>query len=528
MIKGLSIRQRLALAMSFLAALLVVGGFVGIGGVALGNRDLRVLYSNQLASSVALGETSVALARSRLWIFRVALDPAAPDVAKSGQNARMQLDLSRRAWQRYVALPFADAQEAQAAAETGKRFDELVTKAYEPVLQAVASKDPARIASAVAAMSSAQYGDVTNRVDALERHQASSAQAFYRRAETRFRWFVGVAAAGVAIALLAAALAWRSLQRAIGLPIQEAIGHFAAIARGDLTARVEVRSSDEMGQMMASLEAMQQKLIGTIRSVRDGTHAIDTAAREIAVGNMDLSSRTEEQAASLEQTSASMGELTTAVQRNTDNARQGNALANAASATAGRGGAMVRRMIDTMRDISGSSQQVEQIIGVIEGIAFQTNILALNAAVEAARAGEQGRGFAVVAAEVRSLAQRSASAAKEIKELIGQSAAHVNEGSKLVGEAGGTIDEVVASAQRVANLMNEIVAASEAQQTGIEQVNQAVAQMDDVTQQNAALVEQASAAAQSLATQSGGMRELVAVFRLEASPAAAADAAAPR
>jgi methyl-accepting chemotaxis protein-1 (serine sensor receptor) len=464
MIKNLSIRHRLALAMSFLGLLLIVGGAMGIGGVATSNRDLQTLYTNQLASSVALGETSIALARSRLWIFRIALNPAASDVEKSAQNASGQLDLSREAWKRYTALPFWDAEEAQAAGEVDKRLDDLVTNVYGPVLQAIATKDPAKIAAAVA--------------------------------------------------LMAAALAWRSLQRAIGRPIEEAISHFAAIARGDLTARVEVRSSDEMGQMMASLQAMQHKLIETIRSVRDGTNAIDTAAREIAVGNLDLSARTEEQAASLEQTSASMGELTTAVQRNTDSARQGNTLAVDASKTAERGGQMVRRVVETMEIISGSSKQVEQIVSVIEGIAFQTNILALNAAVEAARAGEQGRGFAVVAAEVRSLAQRSATAAKEIKALIGESAAHVNEGSKLVGETGSTIDEVVASAQRVASLMNEIATASEEQQTGIEQVNQAVGQMDDVTQQNAALVEQATAAAQSLATQSSSMRELVTVFKL--------------
>jgi len=363
-------------------------------------------------------------------------------------------------------------------------------------------------------MSAAQYGDVTGRIDSLEQKQASVTHSFYLRAETRFSWFVAVAVAGIALALVAAALAWRSLQRAIGRPIEEALTHFKAIATGDLTARVEVHSSDEMGQMMTGLQAMQRKLVETISAVRDGVSAIDTSAKEIAVGNMDLSSRTEEQAASLEQTSASMGELTTAVKHNTDSARQGNLLATDASATAERGGEMVRRVVDTMHKISGSSERVGQIIGVIEGIAFQTNILALNAAVEAARAGEQGRGFAVVASEVRSLAQRSASAAKEIKELIDLSAVHVSEGSRLVDETGGTIDEVVASAKRVASLMNEIASASEEQHAGIEQVNRAVAQMDDVTQQNAALVEEASAAAQSLAAQSNGMREVVTIFKL--------------
>ncbi|HEY1995891.1 methyl-accepting chemotaxis protein [Paraburkholderia sp.] len=517
MIKGLSIRSRLALAMGFLSVLLIVGGAMGIGGVAMSNGDLQQLYSDQLASSVALSEASVALARGRLWIFRIALDPAGADVPKFAQNAKAQLDRSKKAWDAYRALPPSDADEARAADEVNKGLDELATSSYGPVFQAITAGDPDKIKAAVAAMSTAQYGDVTGRIDALEQKQASIAQAFYVRAEARFGWFVGIAIAGVAFAIVAAALAWRSLQRAIGRPIGEALNHFRAIAEGDLTARVEVRSSDEMGQMMTGLQAMQRKLVETISAVRDGASAIDTAAKEIAVGNMDLSSRTEEQAASLEQTSASMGELTTTVKHNTESARQGNTLAVTASATAERGGEMVRRVVETMHKISGSSERVEQIIGVIEGIAFQTNILALNAAVEAARAGEQGRGFAVVASEVRSLAQRSASAAKEIKELIGQSVAHVNEGSKLVDETGITIDEVVASAKRVANLMNEIAAASEQQHAGIEQVNRAVAQMDDVTQQNAALVEEASAAAQSLAAQSNGMREAVTVFKLDSA-----------
>ncbi|HEX3635786.1 MAG TPA: methyl-accepting chemotaxis protein [Paraburkholderia sp.] len=515
MIKGLSIRRRLALAMGFLGVLLIAGGTMGVSGVAMSNSDLQRLYSNQLASSVALSETSIALARARLWIFRIALNPAGSGVSKFAQNAQDQLDRSKNAWAAYRALPLSDADEERGAGEVDQRLKDLVTAGYEPVFQAIASADAGKITSAVSAMSAAQYGDVTSRIDALEQTQAKLAQSSYARAEARFDWFVGIAIAGVAFALVAAALAWRSLQRAIGRPIEEALHHFRAIAEGDLTARVEVRSSDEMGQMMNGLQAMQSKLVETISAVRDGARAIDTAAREIAVGNMDLSSRTEEQAASLEQTSASMGELTTAVKHNTDNARQGNLLAVNASTTAERGGEMVRRVVETMHRISGSSKQVEQIIGVIEGIAFQTNILALNAAVEAARAGELGRGFAVVASEVRSLAQRSASAAKEIKELIGQSAAHVNEGSKLVDETGGTIDEVVASAKRVASLMNEIAAASEEQHAGIEQVNRAVAQMDDVTQQNAALVEEASAAAQSLAAQSNGMREAVTVFKLD-------------
>ncbi|PXW26350.1 methyl-accepting chemotaxis protein [Paraburkholderia caballeronis] len=318
----------------------------------------------------------------------------------------------------------------------------------------------------------------------------------------------------------------RSIRTSLGGEPDLAADLCRQIAAGDLTTKVEPRSGDS-GSLLYAMGQMQRQLVDTVRRIQASAESITTGTNEIAAGNMDLSSRTEQQAASLEETAASMAELTSTVKQNTENARQGTTLAQSASEIAARGGDVVRRVVETMHDISGTSERVEQIIGVIDGIAFQTNILALNAAVEAARAGEQGRGFAVVASEVRSLAQRSASAAKEIKDLIGQSVAQVNEGSRLVDEAGATIDEVVKSARRVADLMGEIASASEEQHTGIEQVNQAVSQMDAVTQQNAALVEEASAAAQSMAAQSNGLREVVATFRLGADGArsAAANAA---
>ncbi|WP_310631865.1 methyl-accepting chemotaxis protein [Paraburkholderia sp.] len=305
----------------------------------------------------------------------------------------------------------------------------------------------------------------------------------------------------------------RSIRASLGGEPDYAADICERIASGDLTARVQVASGDERS-LLHAMSQMQHQLVDTVQRIQTSAESITTGAQQIAAGNLDLSSRTEEQAASLQETAASMEQLTTTVKHNTDNARQGNTLAVNASDVAARGGDVVRRVVQTMHDISETSKRVEQIIGVIDGIAFQTNILALNAAVEAARAGEQGRGFAVVAGEVRTLAQRSAGAAKEIKELIGQSVAQVVEGSKLVDEAGSTIDEVVQQARRVADLMGEIAAASEEQHTGIEQVNRAVSQMDEVTQQNAALVEEASAAAQSMAAQSNGLRDVVAVFRI--------------
>jgi len=269
---------------------------------------------------------------------------------------------------------------------------------------------------------------------------------------------------------------------------------------------------------------MNDGLVKSVSQVRTGIDTIATASSQIAAGNLDLSSRTEEQASSLEETASSMEELTSTVKQNADNARQANQLAVSASGVAEKGGAVVSRVVDTMEDINASAKKIVDIIGVIDGIAFQTNILALNAAVEAARAGEQGRGFAVVASEVRNLAQRSAAAAKEIKTLIGDSVDKVELGSKLVEEAGVTMDEVVQSVRHVTDIMSEIMAASQEQSAGIEQVNQAIGQMDQVTQQNAALVEEAAAAAESLNEQAAKLAEAVSVFKLDGANVAFAPA----
>ncbi|MGI4859685.1 MAG: methyl-accepting chemotaxis protein [Janthinobacterium lividum] len=302
--------------------------------------------------------------------------------------------------------------------------------------------------------------------------------------------------------------------RSVTLPLKDAIQVANRVAEGDLSVPIHVTHHDETGQLLEALGRMQTSLTTTVGAVRRNADGVATASAEIAQGNTDLSQRTEEQAASLGETATSMAQLTATVARNTENAQQGNTLATSASEIAVQGGQVMGRMVETMAGISSSSAKVGDIISVIEGIAFQTNILALNAAVEAARAGEQGRGFAVVAGEVRTLAQRSASAAKEIKSLIDESVERVTTGSRLVDEAGQTMSNVVTSVKRVADLMGEISSASSEQKTGIEQVNLAVMQMDEVTQQNAALVEQASAAAQSMSTQAGELRELVSVFTL--------------
>ena len=293
------------------------------------------------------------------------------------------------------------------------------------------------------------------------------------------------------------------------------------VAQGDLSEIDGAHDAPE-GSVLASMAVMQRQLVGLIGQVRSSADSIAAASAEIAHGNNDLSRRTESQASSLEETAASMEELNSTVRRNADNATEANRLADGASSVAMRGGEVVVQVVETMKSINDSSRRIADIIGVIDGIAFQTNILALNAAVEAARAGEQGRGFAVVASEVRSLAQRSAAAAKEIKTLIGDSVEKVEEGSKQVEEAGRTMDEIVGSVKRVTDIMGEITAASQEQTSGIEQINQAITQMDQVTQQNAALVEEASAAAQSLQEQAGNLVRSVSIFKLDASGSHAA------
>lgn len=297
-------------------------------------------------------------------------------------------------------------------------------------------------------------------------------------------------------------------------PLNSAVVLARRVADGDLTSDIRIDSSDETGQLVMALKDMNEGLRKIVAEVRDSTDTIVTASTEIASGNMDLSSRTESQAGSLEETASSMEELTSTMQQNSQNAHDANQLVHAAADAAIQGGTVVSQVVGTMGDISTSSKKIVDIIAVIDGIAFQTNILALNAAVEAARAGEQGRGFAVVASEVRNLAQRSASAAKEIKQLIDDSVDKVNQGTKLVDQAGATMTEIVDRVKHVTGIMSEINNASKEQSAGIQQVNQAIIQMDNTTQQNAALVEQAAAAAQSLQEQAANLSNVVSVFRL--------------
>ncbi|MYN19679.1 HAMP domain-containing protein [Rugamonas sp. FT107W] len=383
-------------------------------------------------------------------------------------------------------------------------------------------------ARAVASGNSAKLlAELTATVNKLVKLNSDGGEAASAAASATFssaRW-TAIALLVLNIVIGMALALW--VARIVATPLQEAVALARDVAGGDLTRSIAVTSACETGQLMQALQDMTGNLQQLVSQVRSGTDTIATASSEIASGNQDLSARTEEQASSLEETASSMEELTSTVKQNADNARQANQLAQSASGIAVKGGDVVGQVVGTMASINESSRKIVDIIAVIDGIAFQTNILALNAAVEAARAGEQGRGFAVVASEVRNLAQRSAAAAKDIKQLIGDSVSKVETGSQLVDQAGKTMTEIVASITRVTDIMAEITSASVEQSHGIEQVNTAILQMDQVTQQNAALVEQAAAAAESMQDQAGKLSEVVSVFKLLETSAPAV-LAAPR
>jgi methyl-accepting chemotaxis protein len=357
--------------------------------------------------------------------------------------------------------------------------------------------------------------DAIDRLAALQAHGVEQAAVASAGARAAARALLAVGVLGAALSALTGWLIGGGIVR----PVRHAVKIARTVAAGDLASQIEVRSDDEVGQLSAALREMNESLASIVTDVRSSTHTIERASTEIAEGNHDLSQRTENQASSLQETAASMEQLLGTVRQNADNARQANQLVLSASSVAGRGGNAVEQVVSKMDAINTSSRKVVDIISVIDGIAFQTNILALNAAVEAARAGEQGRGFAVVAGEVRTLAQRSAAAARQIKSLIAESVGEVDAGARLADEAGRTMREVVAGVRRVADIMAEISAASAEQVAGIEQVNTAISEMDRSTQQNAALVEQAAAAAAAMREQARQLSAAVGVFRVAGSAA---------
>ncbi|APA84656.1 Tar ligand binding domain-containing protein [Paraburkholderia sprentiae WSM5005] len=512
--KGITIKARIGLTMAFLAALLVAIGVFGLFGMSRSNDAYRDTFTDAMPSAVNIGNAEIYAARERLALDRAALLVGTPEAASTIERARMLGGTSDVWWKKYLDLP-RNADEDRLAQDVAAKRNTL-HQHLEAFAGSITANDQNQLVEDAKHLQ-VVFNDLVVADDALRKFQFDSAKLGYDAAQSSFETFRIVSIAALALGVIAAALSYLTLSRAIARPLGEALGHFEAIAAGDLRRPVMVTSRDEMGQLLDGIAKMQRSLTETVRSVRGGSESIATATREIAAGNIDLSSRTEEQASALQETASSMEQLTGTVRQNADNARQASALAANASEIANKGSAVVGQVVGTMGDINQSSAKIADIISIIEGIAFQTNILALNAAVEAARAGEEGRGFAVVAGEVRSLAQRSSAAAKEIKELIDTSVQRVHSGTALVDEAGRTMSEIIGAVQRVTDIMGEIAAASEEQSGGIDQVARAVTQMDEVTQQNAALVEEAAAAASSLEEQATRLRSAVAVFQVDDS-----------
>ena len=517
MLKNLSIRASLNLMIALFGILLAVGAAVGLLSMRDGNESLRQMYTVDTPAVADLEGDSVKLLNARLALATYASLAELKDQA--GQDAVLgrlstYLQASNDYLSHYLSHAGHGDEEQALVKDMQDKRAAFLHQGLEPALAAIKSGDTQAFVQLQAHVMPKLFNVYSTAMAALINAQLDRGARRYQDAENRFHMVSLAVAAGLAAALLLALGGRMMLMRAIVHPVNAAIGYFNRIAEGDLTGRIVATGANEMSKLTAALQKMQDSLRAAITSVRGGTESINVGVNEIAAGNADLSQRTEEQAASLEQTAASIEELTSTVKQTAENARQASQLAQSASGLAVKGGELTQQVVGTMQNIVGDSHKIADIVGVIEGIAFQTNILALNAAVEAARAGEQGRGFAVVASEVRALAQRSAGAAKEIKGLIAESTSRVQSGSELVDQSGTTITEIVQSIARVSSIMNEIAAASAEQSVGIDQVNLAVAQMDEVTQQNAALVEEASAAAQSMAGQARTLSDAVAVFRV--------------
>ena len=530
MLQRWSIRTTLTGVGVILVALTVLVGALGLVALGRASDAFTEIVRGDLIAMHTLNDASSYLLRTRVAIDRASALTAAgqaDDAKKVLDRAQQLLGKSNEAWQAFQAAPKGGLDAATLDVLAAKRAA-LMQDGVQPEFAALRANDQPAYHAIADTKISPMFVDYDNVAGPLAQALQDGAQAREVAASEKIavmRIAIGVVIAIALVLVVAIRFAMRGL---IVQPLEDAVSCFERIAQGDLSQPVVVHSNNEIGRLFGGIKRMQESLVTLVSAVNTGASSIDVGAREIAMGNTDLSQRTEQQAASLQETASSMEQLTGTVRQNAENARQASQLAVNASDIATRGGEVVGEVVSTMQDIAGSSAKVVDIISVIEGIAFQTNILALNAAVEAARAGEQGRGFAVVAGEVRSLAQRSASAAKEIKELINDSAQKVQSGSQLVGRAGSTMEEILQAVRRVTDIMGEISAASEEQSGGIEQVNRAVTQMDTVTQQNAALVEQAAAAAASLEEQTRQLQSVLGTWRTGGAQARSASAGPAR
>ncbi|WP_395757658.1 methyl-accepting chemotaxis protein [Achromobacter sp. EB05] len=518
MLSNLKVRTGLMLAQLAVAVAALVAIALGWNSMRSNAEAINALDSLSVQQSNLVKDSYVQMLRATIRADIAAAQRAAGDKAGAAENTRIVQQLltdGKAKLEKFKAIPKTTDIGRAAEGQLLASFNGFA-EGLQAMLGALDRGDNAEYLNLkntkTAAASGAFSKQLTEFATAITTYSEERVAA--SRSEGAVMAYVYLA---LVLVILAVSLgAFLFMNRVVLRPLRAVGESFDRIAGGDLTTRVEVQSTNEIGALMAAVKRMQESLARTVSTVRRGVDEINVGSREISAGNTDLSSRTEEQAASLEETAASMEELASTVKQNADNARQANQLAASASDVAERGGSAVAEVVNTMQGISASSRKISEIVSVIDGIAFQTNILALNAAVEAARAGEQGKGFAVVAGEVRSLAQRSAQAAKEIKGLIEDSVSKVGAGSQQVERAGATMQEIVASVKRVTDIMGEISAASEEQSSGIDQVNRAVSQMDEVTQQNAALVEEAAAAAGSLQEQAQRLAEAVAVFKINA------------
>jgi methyl-accepting chemotaxis protein len=520
MLQRWSIRTTLTGVGIILVALTVLVGALGLYALGRASDSLGTMAHGDVVAMHTLNDASSYMLRTRVSLERgsaLAAAGQADEAKKAFDRADELLGKSNEAWQGFQRAPKSGVDAATLDALSAKRAA-LLQDGIQPEFAALRANDQVAYHAIADTKISPMFVDYDSVAAPLAQALQDGAQARAVTANEKIGVMRVVIGAVIVLALVLVVVISVAMRGLIVQPLEDAVTCFERIAHGDLSQPVVVYSNNEIGRLFGGIKRMQESLVTLVSAVNTGAGSIDVGAREIAMGNTDLSQRTEQQAASLQETASSMEQLTGTVRQNAENARQASQLAVNASDIATRGGEVVGQVVNTMQDIAASSAKVVDIISVIEGIAFQTNILALNAAVEAARAGEQGRGFAVVAGEVRSLAQRSASAAKEIKELINDSAQKVQSGSQLVGRAGSTMDDILQAVRRVTDIMGEISAASEEQSGGIEQVNRAVTQMDTVTQQNAALVEQAAAAAASLEEQTRQLQSVLGTWRTGAAP----------
>lgn len=513
----LSIRLKLLLGFACLSTLVLLSGVLGLIAADKEHQRFASYISGPDARHELLVNLDAAANHRAIAARNLVLVTEAPDQAAEAERVQKAHDDV----QKHLSELKLFSQQAGSGMSDNERalLQDLVRieNAYGPIaLDIVRLATSGRREDAVRKMNDEcrpLLTQLTRKVDELTSVLNREAQAEIAASERAYTKNLYISSGIILLSLIVAAGLGFAISHLVVSRLTQAVRISEAVAKGDLTMRIESTSQDEVGQMLSSLQTMNLSLVEMVGQMRQVADGIVVASSEIASGNMDLSSRTEVQASALQQTAASMHQMTITVQTNADSSRQASQLASAAASAASQGGDVVDRVVQTMQEITGSSKKIAEIIGVIDGIAFQTNILALNAAVEAARAGEQGRGFAVVASEVRALAQRTATAAKEIKALITDSTERVDAGSQQVGEAGATIAEVVTQVQRMADIMAEINASTAEQTSGIVQVSQAVTSLDEGTQQNAALVEESAAAAESLRQQAAGLQNLIARFK---------------